>query len=152
MDVTQTIGLIHSISALISLTIALIALRGYARFKSWRLFFISTSFFLLSVPLVIGLFDFIGLFDYTSSWNVSILEYLAFIFTITAFVAFGLLALIYLDQQRKKFISFSKTQIIVGFVLIIFQIMLSLWISSRVNFSVYWGYNDITYQILLCSR
>jgi hypothetical protein len=110
MDASQLVILFHSLTAIVSLVIAVIALAGYVRLRSWRLLFLGASFTILSVPYLIDIWQFLGLSPGSDGWAISELNYISFIYSLFSWAAFALLAFVYLDEMRRESIALTKKQ------------------------------------------
>lgn len=121
-----TLLFIRSLTFFVALAITLIALRSYVRFRSWRLLFLASAFFLLSLPPAL---DFIRLvwFPVTMDpWALDRIEFISYMFTLASMVAFALIAYVYWDEKRTRSINFSRGQIVLGVLLIAAQLLFFL--------------------------
>ena len=101
----------------ISISIAIIALKSYLRFRNWRFLFLSLAFFILSIPPLFVIFPIL--------FNSN--QYSHF-FYVASVLPFALLAFVYFDERRKQSIKITRSQWIIGGLPIIAYIILLSYI------------------------
>ena len=92
-----TLLFIRSLTFFVALAITLIAFRSYARFRSWRLFFLASAFSLLSIPPMLDFVRLIWLPMAMDPWALNRIEFISYMFTLASVVPFTLIAYVYWD-------------------------------------------------------
>jgi hypothetical protein len=124
-----TLLFIRSLTFFVALAITLIALRSFARFRSWRLFFLAAAFFLLSLPPALDFIRLIWLPMAMDPWALNRIEFISYMFTLASVVAFALIAYVYWDEKKTRSIQFSRGQIALCVLLIAAQLSFFLFAS-----------------------
>jgi hypothetical protein len=120
---------VRTITAVVALSIALMALKGYVRFRSWRLFFLATAFLILSMSPLLDTARLLGDYLATSQWTLDALEFASYLFTLCSVAAFFLIAYVYWDERRVQSIIFTRSQAIVGGGLLVIEFLLFLAVA-----------------------
>ncbi len=120
---------IRAIYALVALSIAVLALRGYVRFQSWRLFFLAAAFLILSISPLLDVVRLIGSYTGLSQWDLDALEFASYLFILSYVVAFFLIAYVYWDERRNNSIFFTRAQAWVGCGVLLVEFLFFLWVT-----------------------
>jgi hypothetical protein len=132
----------------ISISIMLIALTSYLRFRNWRLLFLSVAFLLLAIPPTLNLLASMEVELGLSPWTVSELLYASFIFSTASVLPFAILAYIYFNERKNQSITITRPQWAFGGLLLLAEVGFIIFILLT-NF----GYTDLssafsTWQLL----
>ncbi len=129
-ELQNILMVMRMVIAPVAISIMLISLTSYLKFRNWRLLFLSVAFFLLSIPPTIHLIAYSGLVSQLPAGSSSVLYGISFIFSTASVVSFALLAYVYFNERKTQSIEISRTQWVVGGLLILAEVVFAIYVVN----------------------
>jgi hypothetical protein len=135
-DLQNILSFSSILIAPVAVLITLISLRGYYKFRDWRLLFLSVAFLLFSVPPIANLLQisYTGPLLGLSPWTISILAYVSYIFSVASVLPFAILAYVYLYERRTQSIKITRNQWIIGGAALLIQFCLIIYETTQYSY------------------